>query len=264
MLKQLIWILLGLMYPFVAFGQRDTLVTKIRGEAYVSEHITPAEAKQKAMDDARMKALRAAGVPEQVKSFKDVYLAKSDSIRTKQMFYNINIETGAKILNVDTLSEAYDNSGPILKAVAIINARIRLEEAKQADPNFTAQIVGINKRYFANEALRFKIKPSIDTYMNIFYLANNEAGHIYPFGEVEPQILLKSAKEYAIPQSIDLDYKLLIDTPKELHRLLIVLTKEKRQYFGENNGDEILQWIYDIPIEERRVYEYNFEILQKF
>ena len=128
---------------------------------------------QKALNLAKIEALRKGHISENIQSFE--ILSKSESNDAFDEKYNkeIILNINGKILDWEYIKEPTKNYNEKDKNYYIeftIKAKV-MQYHSNPDPNFSARIEGIKHTYTSEkENIELNITPNIDSYLKIFYI----------------------------------------------------------------------------------------------
>lgn len=234
-------------------------LTGIKGVGY-DESIRLA--RQKAVNDAKINALRRAGVAENVISFADLYQTELDENYTELFTSQVFTDIRGAVKNIEIVNEnrqIFD--GRNIKIEVEINCVV-LKYKTEPDLMYQVKVDGIKPIVTEGDELRFSIEPTIDSYMYLFCIPEkqNKAYFIYP-NEHEPAFLLQNSRRYNFPLgslSFYLDGK-----GKQTDRLVFVFTKQNYPFSGDISYERLMEWIFSIPPDQRTVQSYSVTILPR-
>lgn len=248
------------------FAQKSNTVKvfNVSGQAFINELMTPKQAKEMALNDAKSNALRKAGVGEYIKSNLTLL---SSTVGDKYDEY-INTEQQSQlegsILDFSIIKDTqYVNAEKLLVVAVTIDATVMKHETKP-DVNFDVRLFGVKTVYKNNDKLMFSVQPTIDCYLNFFTWVDAESNLMYPSSYEKP-ILLAAEKTVLFPISDRIDYKLILEHKEnEKGRLIFVFTKTPMKFIQKDASqattpDEIISWINAIPLDQKKVF--NLPIL---
>ncbi len=242
--------------PVIVFAQETIKVNGVKGKYFLSNDISPKQAKDLAIIEAKTEALRVAGVGETVSSSK-VLITTEGNQKVEQLFNNIaTVELSGAITSykVDTIIEQKNEFNQTYYE-AVINAEV-IKYKTKPDPSFNIQIEGIDKVYNKGNDLKFECIPHMDGYLKIFQIANNYAGLLYP-NEYEKTNLLVKEQQIKFPIKKGLAYTL---DDAESNTLVFVFTKKNIPFTGNQTIESITEWIYKISPDERQVQSFSFVV----
>jgi hypothetical protein len=239
------------------FAQKNVIsVFGIQGSAYINERITPKEAMQEAIIDAKKNALMKAGIGEYLKSSQ---LLISSSVDNKKSADFINSEVQSQmegeILSFVVLDTITNVVGKQIQYIVTIDAKIIKYQVKP-DPNFNVNILGIKNVYNRNDLLYFSVISSVDSYLNLFTWTDEEVSLVYPNSR-EDQILLKAGQTYLFPSKSN-NYIMSTENKEyEESKLVFIFTKSPMKFIQFNsNGiskpETVISWINAIPLDQRK------------
>jgi hypothetical protein len=268
-MKKIIIILL-LQFGLFTHAQEITKVENAIGRQVIAGSISEDEARAKAIAQAKVDALRKAGVAEHIQSYEMLYKSeignKFDEVFMSDMFSEIR---GAvkkyDIVKIDKGIDAFKN----FYIEAVINAEVILYSTGK-DPAFQVNIDGIKQVYQSSEKMRYSVTPTQDCYLNIFNLYENNASLIYP-NHYEKSRLFKAGEKVSFPLSDLMDGYTIEKSTKnpEKNKLIFVFTKENIpfiKYKLNQEGDQlttfedISAWLFSISPDKRVNYLVQFVI----
>lgn len=250
------------------FAQRKTTEHKIKeisGSAVGGGSQSPEQVKQKAINAAKVEALKEAGVAENINSYTDYFRSetedKMEELFTSDILSNIN--GTVKDVVVLESKPSFTPEGQIKCDVKISCTVVKYKTTK--DMSFTAEIDGIKSVYKVGDGVSFKIKPHKNCYVRAFWFTT-ESFVLLP-NEYETSALLSAQTNYRFPDENLIDaYEVTIDNEKldrETNRLVILLLKEDLYYTGKIAYKPITDWIMSIPPDERLIESFAFEVFRE-
>jgi len=258
------------LFTAIAHAQEVTRVENATGRQVIAGSISEDEARAKAIAQAKVDALRKAGVTEHIQSYEMLYKSeigtRFDEVFMSDMFSEIR---GAvkkyDIVKIDKGIDEFKN----FYIEAIINADVILYTTGK-DPAFQVNIDGIKQGYQNGERMRYTVTPTQDCYLNIFNLYENNASLIYP-NQFEKSRLFKAGEKVTFPLSELIDGYTLEKSTKEpeTNKLVFVFTKENIPYIKyrlNQEGDQlttfedISAWLFSISPDRRVNYFIQFVI----
>ncbi|PLX06842.1 MAG: hypothetical protein C0596_14180 [Marinilabiliales bacterium] len=243
------------------YAGKDITEIKIKGvhgTARGDESSSLESVKQKAINNAKIEALRKAGIEEDITSYQSLFRSETETsyeeLYTSDILNNIN----GVIKDVEVVYENMAiNEHGFIEVWVIIDATVIKYETKK-DICFDAWVNGINKFYKTGDKLNFSIKPSLDSYMKVFVISETESFLLFP-NSYEPSIRLNQHTCYFFPYK-KVDYILDTDEHLETHRIIIVLTKEDIPFTGEASYEDITKWIFSIPRDQYILKSFDFTV----
>jgi hypothetical protein len=242
--------------PFLAFSQEIIKIKKVSGIYYLSNDISPKQAKELAVIEAKTEALRKAGIGETVNSSKVLISTENNNI-VNQLFNNIaTVELNGAITKykVDTIFERRNEFSQTYFE-AFITADV-IKYKTKPDPSFQLQIDGVDKVYNQGSDLKFSCTPFIAGYLKIFQITSNYAGMIYP-NEFENSTLFIKDQKVQFPIKKGLSYSL---DDIESNTLVFVFTKSEIPFTVKQTIEGITEWIYKISPEQRQVQSFSIMV----
>ncbi len=257
-----------------SFSQKKIKVTA-EGE-FISRDLTIEQTKEKAIDDAKRNALINAGVSEAIQ-VSDFLYQFEDNEKFREIFQGFtSTETGGEVLVEEILSKSVDidEDGNMIARVEIM-ATVYKHKSKK-DPAFDFSIEGIDEFYDNNAFMKFAFIPARHGFLKIFNVNEYDASVLYPYSDPEnnilnepTDILFEKDQEYIFPVSKLFDergYETVIaraDEDTEYNLLIFVFTKYDKSFREQPSVKTIMNWIYDIPMEDRAVQQIGFVIRER-
>ena len=260
--KIILVIFFQLTFIFSAYAGKDykeIKLKKIQGIAVGGESETLEHVKIKAINNAKIEALRKAGIEENINSYSNLFKSE-DSNNYEELFTSnvfSNIRGSVKDIEILNLKKEFTPEGQ-MKVAVIINCTV-IKYNTTSDLTFDAWIDGFKLFYNNNEALEFTVKPSKDAYLKAFLITNDDAYVLFP-NDYEKSYLLKKDTEYKFP-SQKIEYILTSEKKSKIHRVIVVLLKEDIPYTEEVTYKNITRWIFNIPPHERVVKSFGFSVI---
>jgi hypothetical protein len=256
---------LGFFFLFfcsnIITAQEIIKITNSEGVAFISGDVSPNQAKKRALNNAKISALRSAGISESVKSFQMLYSSQTD--KDYQQFFTNNVQTEMQgnILSYEIINEQTIQKSELELYVEItINASVVKYETLP-DVNFDFNIEGIDAVYNNNDLLEFTIKTSQLSYLTIFNITDTETSVFFPNGyEKDNKLIANEVHEFPIGQ---IEYELYTDLQnQEMNRLLFVFTKSYIPFIKMDRDQvtteaSIFSWIYSIMPDQRKIEYFN-------
>ena len=159
-------------------AQETRKVENIKGEWVISNDITPVQAREKAIEQAKAEALRQAGVPEYVTESNLSYKTERNSTLKDIHESLTSIDVSGEISEFKVFKEEKrKNEFENLVYEVWINATVMLHKTSK-DPGFNMNVNGIRESYRSPEELVFEIMPAKEGFLNIFILGEDESLHL--------------------------------------------------------------------------------------
>lgn len=253
-------ILISLLLSFILCSlYAQVRVDNATGIWEISRDITPAQAEQKALFEAKREAIRMAGIPEKINTSTFV-------IRTVDSLYldhfqteisTIQINTQVKVLQKEIRNE-YDPQSQRLSKVVMITAEVF--EELQTDRFSPFFLQGIKNSYRAGEQIRFSFQPTDTCFFYLFNFDPEEASLLYPNTYEESRPFLPG-KTYDFPLNRLITYSVNKKDKNiryEQNITLAVVTRKNVPFDRDVSITQVLEWLYAIPISERYEEVYSF------
>jgi hypothetical protein len=237
----------------------------IIGMALGGETLSPEQVKQKAINDAKIKALKESGIEENINSYSDFFRAETENSMEELFTSDILSQINGTVKNVEVLSSkpSFTPEGQLKYEVTIKCTVLKYNST--SDLAFDAWIEGIKPIYKEGEGLSFTVKPTQPCYVRAFIFTNQSYVLLPNNYEQSNQLLQQTTYPFPDPELVD-SYELTIENKglqRELNRLVVVLLKEDLYYTGKVNYKDITDWIMSIPPDERHLESFSFEIYRE-
>lgn len=247
------------LLPISISAQKIVNIKQVKGISIINDNLSYKEAKLEALNDAKINALKQAGVIENINSYQ--VLMSTQGNKDFSQFFSSGILTdlqGAVSKYVITKDYYYNKKSENELTVEVeISAEVILYDSK-ADPEFEIKLEGLKGIYLNKENLEFTITPTIDCYLKVFNWNQGDANMIYP-NSYESSIKLEKGKKISFPL-LKMNYLLRADdNTDEKSKLLFVFTKKELAFININeNGsislDNLFNWLSLIPLDQKKVF----------
>lgn len=258
-------------------SQHTIKVQDVKGECIIS-NITPEQAKEQAIQEAKREALRKAGVSENVGT-SSLLKTSEDKAGIKQMFNEIlTVEINGEVLSYIVTKETKKiNEFNNIVIEVTINAEV-IKYDKKKDPSFDIKVDNIDEHYKEGQVLVFDFTPSADGYLKIFNMNDTENSIIYPYfdstnkslNDFPDRLFNKNEKIkfpinrlFGNPKTKETGYLLSTDKQNEFNHLVFVYTKQNIPFYKTVNYQNIISWIYSISPDQRVVKYFGFMVTNK-
>jgi len=241
--------------------------------SYEARDFTLEEVKQKAIDEAKRNAMLKAGISENVRVSDFLYTFEDDE-KFQEIFQSfISTETGAEIIveEVKELKRDINEFGNILIEVEI--EAVIFKHKTEKDLTFIFKVDGIKELYYENDPVTFSFTPTQVGYLKIFNVTDNTSSVLYPYNDTDnsylndnPEHLFNKNETVGFPVNKNMDYYFEISEKhedKEYNLLIFVYTKENIPFWEDVNVGNIMEWIYEIPMDSRYVEQYGIALKRK-
>lgn len=249
----LLTVLLMLTAPLYTGYAQNKRVRNITGLCEVTRDISLAQAEERALEDAKINAMRKAGVPERLWSVTGLINEDDGSEFSQVLSRMTTLEVNGLITvkEVDYSEEMIDGRR---YAVATIDADVKIVDTN-VDLTFQMKVDGIKGIYNNGDVMTFTVKVyGHDAYLRIFWFDNNGGSLIYP-SDYDSDILFSKDVEYSFPVTPGIDY--IMDrqdksSKMETINFIAVATKRDIPFLEDDiTFDSVLKWLYSIPADER-------------
>ena len=253
-----------LILCFQLNAQEVIKVKNAKGDGVIAGRISFEDARNEAINKAKVDALRKAGISEHIASYEQLY--RSELNNDFAEFFNSDIQTELQgAIKEYTVVNQETTTDPLTKLPSIevtIDATV-IKYSTRPDPTFNVKVEGIKQVYEVGEHLSFTIFSTKNCYLNIFAIADDYTCLLYPNQELKEVFTeIPAQQKVSFPFRPDLnDYELYKDSKKpEVNRIVLVFTKKPVQYLNHSGGydqftssESIFSWIYGLTPDERKV-----------
>ena len=254
-------LLMAILVPAIAFGQAKKKVEHVKGQWVVSNDITLLQARENALQQAKVEALRQAGVPEIISESNLKYHSEKPD-QMKELFESlasvaISGEVSAyTIVKEEKKLNEYNN----IVYDVWIDATVVVHQGVK-DHGFSMEVKGVRDRYSSPDQLTFDIAPWKEGYLTAFILSEKESAQLFP-NETERQEKLAAQTKYHFPRSTAVEYEVTSESPLEVNYLLLLYTKQEIPFMKEPTQENILKFIAGIDPSQKSLKSYSF-LIQK-
>lgn len=257
--KVVAWVACILLYFPTAISQNIIEVKGIVGEAEIVGRISEDEARKQALNNAKVEALRKAGVGENIQTYENLFRSELNKDFTEFFNSDVHSELRGAIQEYEVVRHRrkVDEVTNLFKVEVIIDAKVILYKSSP-DPTFNITVEGVKALYDEGELLKFSIQSTQECYLHIFSITDNYTSLIYP-NKWEKFQAINANKQMLFPFA-QIEYELFKSGKEpDTHRMVFVFTKKPirfTQHTGEDqltSSETIFSWIYSIMPEERMV-----------
>jgi hypothetical protein len=245
-----------------AIGQHKKKLEHVKGEWIVSNDISLAQARENAINQAKLEALRQAGVPETIQE-SNLLFHSNDPDQLKQLFESLtSVTISGEIAEFNIVKEnkSISESGTIRYDVWI-DATVVVHKTAR-DQGFDMDVKGIQESYSSPEALTFTVKPWKEGYLTVFIIGEKESAQLFP-SSAEHQQKLEAQKTYSFPLSRALEYEVSTENSIEINYLCLLYTKEEIPFVKDPTAPNILKFIAGIDPAQKCLKSYSLLIRKK-
>jgi hypothetical protein len=215
-------------------------------------NITPEQAKQKAIDEAKAEALRLAGVEEWVQTVNFLQTREANNQVTDFFHSLTSVQTMGNVTSWSLVSEdkIKDESGNLVYEV-LIDAEVKLYKTRP-DPEFVVNVKGLAPVYKNGEDLAFTALPNSGGYLSVFIIDHeSNVVQLYPNTE-EPMMPMVAAQSYSFPMSKHYRYEVFTNQKEETDYVFFLFTKSNIPWRG-TSFQSFIEHVYRIEPWERFV-----------
>jgi len=250
---------LSLLTTGSALAQQDIIeIPKAVGTCIIA-NITPEQAMETALFNAKVDALRKAKILETV----DVTNKDIDGIFVQLITNEIKGGVvGYEVVNED-IKIVGEGKSKILTYEVTINANVT-KYSQERDPSFQFKTEGIKPSYKDEERVSFWVTPYQNGYLRIFLFEEDGTGQqVYPNDKFLPDRLLLQDETVRFPQNKRTLTITKTDKTKskEKNRILFLFLKDNVKFIGSNiTLQSVSNWIAGISPDRRTEEFYSFTI----
>jgi len=239
----------------------EIILKNIRGTAIGNNNESIDQVTQRAVNEAKVEALKQAGIEENISSFTDYFQSENNDTYEELFTSDIlsDIRGAVKAIEILETNKTFNEFGNLNIEVSINCTVVKYLSNK--DLSFDIWVDGIGMFYQNDTKLIFKVKPSKDAYVNMFIFNETEAYHLFP-NELENPMILKKNIQYIFP-TYKVDYILETSKKSEAHRMIMVFSKEEMPYTDVIEYKKIIDWIFTIPPDMRVIKSYGFNVVNE-
>lgn len=241
------------------FGQQKKKVKHIKGEWVVSNDITPMQARENAINQAKIEALRQAGVPEFISESNLQYHSEKPE-QMKELFESLaSVAISGEVSEFSIVKEdkKLNEYGNIIYDVWIDATVVVHQSAK--DDGFNLEVRGVRESYSSPDQLTFEVTPWKEGYLTAFILSEKESSQLFP-NNSERQEKLAAQSVYPFPRSKAVEYEVSTVNSMEINYLVLLYSKQEIPFMKEPTHQNILKFIAGIDPAQKSLKSYSFLI----
>lgn len=242
--------------------QKPVKVKGAMGRWQVSEEITLKDAEERAFMEAKKEALQKAGVMENVWSVFG-QITQENGQEFHEAYSQMNVLAIGGMVNITNkkVEEIWDPATKSLYKVVTIDAEVQKDN--KVDKTYAIDVKGVETLYREGDVFTCKLTVhGTDSYLKFFWFDSTGGAVLYP-NSYEPDVILKAGKEYAIPFSNAVDYRMEKQKGKDNEKIniMMVATKENIPFTDAVTYQNVLKWVYSIPSDQRCAF-YNMVLIK--
>ena len=242
-----------------SFGQQKKKVEHVKGEWVVSNDITPMQARENAINQAKIEALRQAGVPEFISESNLQYHSEKPE-QMKELFESLaSVAISGEVSEFSIVKEdkKLNEYGNIVYDVWIDATVVVHKSAK--DEGFNMEVRGVRESYSSPDQLTFEVTPWKEGYLTAFILSEKESSQLFP-NNSERQERLAAQTVYPFPRSKAVEYEVSTGNSVEINYLILLYSKQEIPFMKEPTHQNILKFIAGIDPAQKSLKSYSFLI----
>jgi hypothetical protein len=260
-------VVLFLIFSCVLNAQH-LISVKSKGSSFISGKVGPDEAKQQALAEAKLNALRNAGINENLSNYQVLFTGQSTKEYSQFFNSSTQSEIEGAIKSYSVISEqSTPESNSNFKLVVEIEAVV-IKYSTKKDIYFDAHINGIKPIYEVDQKLEFDMKLTQNCFVTVFNLIDDkQCTVLYPLpknkkNKLSANTLINFPSDFTKED----DFVLYTDKKQESNQLIFVFTKEEVPYIhfdkdGNTSNEDMFSWIYSITPDQRLVNYQSFFII---
>mgnify|MGYP001229527356 CR=1 FL=1 len=262
-----IFLLVLCFFADFSLAQQVIQVKSVIGTSFIHGDISPNMAKDRAINDAKLNALRKAGLDEYINTYQELFTSQKDD--EINQFFSSGVQSEIRGVVKDyviVLDTIYCKSKHEIVYQINIDATI-IKYNKTPDEDFSVHITDIKPVYATGDKLQFVVESTKDCYLTIFNIIGNSATMLYP-NNYESRSLIDKNKHVNFPIKSGINYPLYTDKETEDNRLIFVFTKKEYPVikFMDNNEltmEDVFSWIYSINPDMRTIENVKFTLYSR-
>lgn len=263
-MKRIILLFLALGAVIQVLSQEAKTITNVSGMAYITGQISEDAATRGALAQAKIEALRRAGVKEHITAYEAMYKGEQGDDYAEFFASDVQQEIRGAVQSYSNLrvKKGLDPQTSLLFVEVTIDAEVVTYQVG-ADPTFQVEVQGILPIYKNGESMQYQVMATQTCYITVFNLYNDHATLIYP-NPWETHQLIPAGKSVFFPSETT-SYEMVKTTKEpELNKFVFVFTKEPIPYRNfkltveqdqVTSFDDLMAWVYRIS-PDKRVVEY--------
>ena len=249
----LLTVLLMLTAPLYTGYAQNKRVRNVTGRCEITRDLSLSQAEQKALEDAKLNAMRKAGVSERLWSVTGL-INEDDGSEFSQVLSRMTTLEVNGLITVKEVNYSEETIDGRRYAVATIDADVKIVDT-EVDLTFQMEVDGLKNVYGNGEAMSFKVCIyGHDAYLTIFWFGDNGGSLIYP-SDFDSRMQFRKNAEYTFPLNQGIEYvmeKLDKSHKMETINFIAVATKRDIPFLEKDiTFDSVLKWLYSIPADER-------------
>ena len=262
--NSLIFLLFVFSLPVTA--QKIVKVSGVKGIAYITGNISPNEAKALAVNDAKINALKAAGISENIKSYQLLFTSQEKNDYSQFFNSDIQSEIQGAVESFSIVNEATVKKSDFELYMQITIDAVVIKYETKPDVTFDANIEGLKAVYNNHDNLSFSLSTTQNCYLTVFNINDLEATLMFP-NAYEKNNSLVAKQSYKFPLG-NVDYELETNLKdKESNRLIFVFTKIEIPFIKMDKdqvttSEAIFSWIYSMMPDQRKVNYHSLFIVK--
>jgi predicted amino acid-binding ACT domain protein len=234
-----------------AVQAQEKKIVEGMGKVQISDDMSPAVARERALQEARLDALRKAGVAEYISETSALF-QESNQEKMDQLFSSIiNVETRGEVAEFTVVKEEKKTEYGQWFQEVVIEAVVYLH-AEKPDPGFRADVKGVREMYYHGDALTFQAYPYQDAFLRVFVLTAAHAEQLFP-NAWEKQHKIMAGTTQNFPPGGKVDYTLESEKQKEVNYIFFLFTKHDFVPPQDTSLNAFWRYIANIPVSEKHV-----------
>ena len=262
------------------FAQKILSFKGIKGEYIIDSKadISIKTGTERAVNEAKLEALRRAGVTENINASDVMTSTETNSKFKEEMNSFVSVEINGAVLNDSIIEQkSFTNEFGNIVAQVIINVDVIKYETR-SETSFDFKVEGVKEYYENDDLMHFSFLPYSEGFLKVFNVNDGESFIVYPFSSKEypflndtinrkfkPNVMVDFPvnKLMGNPATKQVGYMLSTEAERERNYLIFVYTKENTPFKGNLNYKSVLNWIYRLSPDKRKVQFFDFVIVNK-
>src|SRR3989339_740041 len=262
-MKYLVLFLIFFNIMHLAFsgdGIKKIKINKAFGIAVGDEKTSLEDVKRRAINEAKIDALKQAGIGENLSSYQNLYKTEDTKNYMELFTSDVLVNIRGDVNDVKELNVKKDITPEGFIQVTVEISCTVIKYTTDPDMTLDAEVDGIEKFYKSGDKLNFNVSPNVNSFARIFLVVRetNESFLIFP-NEYHKNFEMKKGEKYSFP-SDKYELELSTNIDSEIDNVIIVLLKEDIPYTGDISYEKIYRWINMIPLDKRKVITSSINI----
>jgi hypothetical protein len=263
-----VFLLLFFLSNLLLLKAQQLIKVKSIGKSDIYGNKGPDLARQEALVDAKLAALREAGIEENLSNYQSLFTGQSNKDFSQFFNSSTQSEMAGAIKTYSIISEKLRAEGNSIIKIELEIEAIVIKYSTKKDISFDSHINGIKAVYEVDQKLEFDLKLTQNCNLTIFNLIDEkQCAVLFPLVKNKKNnIEANTLVHFPIDFTKEDDFVLYTDKKSESNQLIFVFTKDDIKYIhfdkdGNTNQEDMFSWIYSIEPEKRHINIQSFFIV---